>query len=228
MCCIFTVYFCRYGPFGEMDCNYAAYCCVFLIFGKISCIFARYPAFFGRSTKLCCIFARYFSLADFTGSSSAPLHAMPCMLLPALTRKSAAGSHGTLVPRESAAGCAADCPRANDAGLQRRLPDPPPANPSLSCTAISLLPIKTKTRSSLAHRTAVLRARRTGQSGLHSPQRSTDPRCGRVYCSICLPRKPAAVSAIFTSIWPIFTCSSLFVRITDPIGSPPAMIGAMT
>lgn len=48
------------------------------------------------------------------------------------------------------------------------------------------------------------------------------------YCSICLPRKPAAVSDIFTSIWLIFTLSSLLSITTVPIGSPPATIGATT
>src|SRR5690606_15968922 len=48
------------------------------------------------------------------------------------------------------------------------------------------------------------------------------------HCSICLPRKPAAVSAIFTSSWFIRTWLSLFIMITAPIGSPPEMIGAMT
>lgn len=48
------------------------------------------------------------------------------------------------------------------------------------------------------------------------------------YCSICFARNPAAVSAIFVSIWAIFTFSSLLTSATAPIGSPPDIIGAIT
>ncbi len=42
----------------------------------------------------------------------------------------------------------------------------------------------------------------------------------RFYCSICLARKPAAVSASLTSISPSFTPGSLLTIITAPMGSP--------
>lgn len=48
------------------------------------------------------------------------------------------------------------------------------------------------------------------------------------YCSICLAKKEAAVSASFNSKSDILILLSLVAMITVPIGSPSAIIGAMT
>lgn len=52
-------------------------------------------------------------------------------------------------------------------------------------------------------------------------------RAAVAHCSICLARKPAAVSTILLSMSPIDTPSSLLSSSTVPIGSPPATIGAI-
>ena len=47
----------------------------------------------------------------------------------------------------------------------------------------------------------------------------------RIYCSICFPRKPAALDATFCSVSPNFRLSSLVSKITAPITSPSQIIG---
>ena len=47
------------------------------------------------------------------------------------------------------------------------------------------------------------------------------------YCSICLPRKPAAERISFCSTSPIFPLLSFSIRMTAPITSPSQMIGAI-
>lgn len=51
---------------------------------------------------------------------------------------------------------------------------------------------------------------------------------GQTHCSICLAKKPAAVSASFVSKSPMVTSGSRLQRITAPMGSPAAMMGATT
>src|SRR5690606_14448776 len=53
-------------------------------------------------------------------------------------------------------------------------------------------------------------------------------RRARGYCSICLARNPAAVSASLSSSSPIFLSPSRVPSMTAPMGSPSAMMGAMT
>ena len=48
------------------------------------------------------------------------------------------------------------------------------------------------------------------------------------YCSICLPRKPAAQEVSFDSISPNFTFLSLLTIITEPMASPSQIIGLIT